>query len=163
MPLALIMGGVIFSKLLNSKIYINPLNILSLAKAHDYFARSIFWILWLFSTIAVFGIANSTNSHPYYLVGISIPLCTVISIGTVHIYKDVIKGKIQAWGVPILILALIAYQINSTLNEFNFDLVYLIVITIGIISSLIVLIGLIRKLIGHFLKECLIKDNWAIP
>ena len=153
MPLALIMGGVIFSKLLNSKVYINPLNILSLAKSHDYFAKSIFWILWLFSAIAVFGIANSTNSHPYYLVGISIPLCTVISIGTVHIYKDVIKGKIQAWGVPILILALIAYQINSTLNEFNFDLVYLIVITIGIISSLIVLIGLIRKLIATALMK----------
>ena len=88
---------------------------------HDELAsQSFLWGGWLIITLIIFGSANATHTHPYYLVAASVPLSAVIGIGISSLWKAVrIDGRCAWLSLAILITGLVIqiYGARNSVSE----------------------------------------------
>ena len=88
---------------------------------HDELAsQSFLWGGWLIITLMIFGSANATHTHPYYLVAASAPLSAVIGIGISSLWKAVRIDSRFAWlSVAILVTGLVIqiYGARNSVSE----------------------------------------------
>jgi len=99
-------------------------------------SQAVLWSSWLITGLLVFGTANSTTSHPYYLVGIAIPLAATIGIGASAFFKFARTNRRVS---PVLLIAPLAgfgYHIfgDSTLPDTWIVLVLVAGAAISILS-----------------------------
>lgn len=126
-------------------LYRKPTNIGEILRSSPVAAQAFLWGGWLFTAILVFGIANSTTTHPYYLVGVAVPLAATIGIAGSLIFREFRKGGLLAWAVLLTLVGFVIYQVYGA-HELTGDWVSGIVISLISLSTVILAIGLKRRL-----------------
>jgi len=85
---------------------------------HDELAsQSFLWGGWLIITLIIFGSANATHTHPYYLVAASAPLSAVIGIGISSLWKAVRIDSRSAWFLVAILVTGLVIQIYGARNS----------------------------------------------
>jgi 4-amino-4-deoxy-L-arabinose transferase-like glycosyltransferase len=62
----------------------------------------------------VFGSASATITHPYYLVGLTIPLAAVLGIALALLWRAFHSGNVLSWFLPGTIVGVVAYQATKS-------------------------------------------------
>jgi 4-amino-4-deoxy-L-arabinose transferase-like glycosyltransferase len=106
--------------------------------------QEILWSGWLLLGLLVFGVANSTTTHPYYLAGLAVPLAATIGIGTARASQMLFYKNPVSLVIPAIVIAGIVYQVYGTHGTIN-QFVWTAALALGITSSLILAIYLRRK------------------
>ncbi|MBI2165096.1 MAG: hypothetical protein HYU29_01675 [Chloroflexi bacterium] len=66
------------------------------------------------TAVMIFGLANSTTTHPYYLVGLAVPMAAVMGIGFAALWRTFGKGDGLAWLLPGAMAGAVLYQVVSS-------------------------------------------------
>ena len=111
LPLGLISLVAAAQFVISDDVYRRPTKILKVFKTDPRTAQAMLWTGWLVTGLLVFGSANATSTHPYYLVGVAIPLAAVIGIGLPVIKTAFEKGKALAWITALSVIGCATYQI----------------------------------------------------
>jgi 4-amino-4-deoxy-L-arabinose transferase-like glycosyltransferase len=61
--------------------------------------------------VVVFGLADATTTHTYYLVGVAVPLAAVTGAGLSVLWRSFRRGAVTAWLLPAALLGAVLYQI----------------------------------------------------
>ena len=67
LPLGIFLSLVVFSIGLSERVYRNPRDIFEALRSSDALSQGFLWAGWLLISTFVFGLANATTTHPYYL------------------------------------------------------------------------------------------------
>ncbi len=126
-------------------LYRKPTNIGNILRSSPVAAQAFLWGGWFFTAILVFGIANSTTTHPYYLVGVAVPLAATIGIAGSLIFREFRKGGLLAWVVLLTLVGFAVYQVYGA-RELTGDWVSGIVMSLISLSTVILVTGLKRRL-----------------
>ncbi|MDP6056500.1 MAG: glycosyltransferase family 39 protein [Dehalococcoidia bacterium] len=110
LPLGLISLVAAAQFVISDDVYRRPAKILNVFKADPRAAHAMLWTGWLVTGLLIFGSANATSTHPYYLVGVAIPLAAVIGIGLPVIKTAFEKGATLAWIAVLSVIGCAAYQ-----------------------------------------------------
>lgn len=110
LPLALFMLLVTAVPLLQERVYARPATLLTLLRNTPAASQTLLWGGWFLTAVAVFGLANATITHPYYLVGLALPLAAVLGMGFVQLWQAFRSGNILSWLLPGTIIGAVAYQ-----------------------------------------------------
>ena len=73
-------------------------------------AEMVLWGGWLATAVMVFGLAQATGSHAYYLVGLAVPLSAVVGIGLSVLWESFRRGGAAAVALPVALGGAAAYQ-----------------------------------------------------
>ena len=106
--------------------------------------QEILWSGWLLLGLLVFGAANSTTTHPYYLVGLAVPLAATIGIGASKASQMITSRDSISMVIPAIVIAGIGYQAYGTYGAIN-QFIWAVTLALGISSSFILAIYLRRK------------------
>ena len=164
LPLGIFNLLVLSLPLLSEQVYKRPISLFKLIRESPKASEGILWIGWLTTSAIIFGSANSTTTHPYYLVGMAVPLAAVIGIGLSVLFETFRDGKSKSWFLPIALIGCGIYQIygsNEVIKEWAATVVFLTLvpsiflmsiaiykkITIEPLASLAVWIGVISVFI----------------
>lgn len=97
LPLGLIMAIVGLSSVLAPRVYRHLKILLEHVKESEEAAQILMWVGWLLIALLVFGAANATYTHPYYLVAVTAPLAVVTAIGVGKVFNGIRKIRHFAW------------------------------------------------------------------
>jgi len=103
------------------------------------------WTGWLLTGLLVFGTANATTTHPYYLVGLVIPLAAVIGIGAPVIWKAFKMDNRMAWVVVVFFVSAASYQVYGS-RTYVGDWVVSTVLLMVLLSGTLMMIGVVKRL-----------------
>lgn len=81
LPVALALAAASLIPLLTREAYFRPVVIMHSLRADSARSEALLWVAWLASAFIVFGLADATGSHPYYLVGLGIPMAATAGVG----------------------------------------------------------------------------------
>ena len=109
-PLALFMLLVSVASLLHESVYRNPAKLFNRLRGMPAASQTVLWGGWLLTAVVVFGLADATTTHPYYLVELAVPLAAVVGIGCVQLWQVFRTGTILSWLLPITLAGAAAYQ-----------------------------------------------------
>ena len=98
------------SSLSKSKLK-NYKNITNFFKKDEYHSESFMWFFWLILGFFIFGVANATDTHAYYLVALSIPIAGVFGIAFTEILEKVKNGTFPIQIIPIGMIMIVVTQI----------------------------------------------------
>ena len=98
------------SSLSKSKLK-NYKNITNFFKKDEYHSESFMWFFWLILGFFIFGVANATDTHAYYLVALSIPIAGVFGIAFTQILEKVKNGTFPIQIIPIGMIMIVITQI----------------------------------------------------
>jgi 4-amino-4-deoxy-L-arabinose transferase-like glycosyltransferase len=93
----------------------------------------------------VFGSANATTTHPYYLVGVAIPLAAVIGIGASVLWRAFLAGGLISWIIIGALAAGAGYQICGARGEVGEWSIGLVIGAV-LFSAVVLLVGIRRGL-----------------
>lgn len=116
LPLALFMLLVSMVPLLGRSVYRHPARLFNRLRAAPAASQSVLWGGWLLTAVVVFGLADATTTHPYYLVELAIPLAAVIGIGYALLWQVFRTGNMLSWLLPVTIAGVVVYQAIEALR-----------------------------------------------
>tara|TARA_Y100000590_G_scaffold180667_1_gene205913 strand:- start:2385 stop:4418 length:2034 start_codon:yes stop_codon:yes gene_type:complete len=129
LPLGIFLSLVVFSIGLSERVYRNPRDIFEALRSSDALSQGFLWAGWLLISTFVFGLANATTTHPYYLVGLTVPLSATIGIAFNILLHKYTQLSSSSWILLIVIILAAAYQIYASKSFIqNFVLASLIVL-----------------------------------
>jgi hypothetical protein len=103
LPPVIVILGILLVPILTKSVYTNPRTIFEIIRNSPSASQTLLWGGWLATAILVFGLASSTTTHPYYLVGVAVPLSAVLGIGLSFCFKLLTGGHPKAWIVPTVL------------------------------------------------------------
>lgn len=145
LPIGLAMFGLILILYLTPEVYRNPYNIFDIFKNSHVASQTILWGGWLTTGAVIFGLANSTTTHPYYLVGLAVPLAATIGIGSNVLLTRIRENTPLSWAILISLAIFIGWQIYSSRN-ITPDWALALVIILGLVGMGIACRGLFNNL-----------------
>ncbi|MSQ40437.1 MAG: phospholipid carrier-dependent glycosyltransferase [Dehalococcoidia bacterium] len=132
-PMAILMLVVAITALLSERLYRGPLELLRVFRGSSARGQTVLWVGWLVTAAVVFGVANATTTHPYYLVGMATPMAAVIGIGFGAVWQTFRRGSLLSWVAPAALLGGVVYQ--ALLSQ-------------GLVGDLIVAVALVTALLA---------------
>jgi 4-amino-4-deoxy-L-arabinose transferase-like glycosyltransferase len=110
LPLGLFTLTAVVVVLLPEQVFRHPGSFFALVRESPSASQSILWGGWLTTAVLVFGLANATTTHPYYLVGVAVPLAAVLGIGLSLWWSTFNHGGATAWLLPSVLSVTVVYQ-----------------------------------------------------
>ncbi|MBI4236056.1 MAG: glycosyltransferase family 39 protein [Chloroflexi bacterium] len=110
LPLALFMLLVSGVPLLPEGVYRRPADLWDLLRASPSASQTVLWGGWLLTAVVVFGLASATTTHPYYLVGLAVPMAAVMGIAYALLWRAFRGGNALAWLLPGALVGAVLYQ-----------------------------------------------------
>jgi 4-amino-4-deoxy-L-arabinose transferase-like glycosyltransferase len=95
---------------------VHPFDILRTVRGSPQMSELVLWTAWLGIGCVVFGLARSTTTHPYYLVGIAIPLSASLGIGVSAIMHIFARGTKFSWIILGGLIVGLIYQVVLARN-----------------------------------------------
>lgn len=145
LPLALISLIASVRLVISDDVYRRPSGIFEVLRANPRAAHAVLWTGWLVTGLLVFGSANATTTHPYYLVGVAIPLAAVIGLGIPTIKTAFEEGNALSWLVALAFVGCASYQILGS-RDYVPDWSIGIVVASILLGSTLMITGLWRGL-----------------
>ena len=145
LPVGVILLMLAFVPSLPEEVYRRPSELTRVLRASPVAAQAMLWGGWLATGLAVFGLANSTTTHPYYLVGVAVPLAATIGIGASLLLSTFRRGGTLSWLVVFILVAGAGAQVYGSRATVG-DWVIAIVVAGTLLAVLVITIGLWRKL-----------------
>jgi 4-amino-4-deoxy-L-arabinose transferase-like glycosyltransferase len=145
LPLALLMIAVSSFNILDKSIYERPKSIFMHLRSSEIASQSLIWLGWFATALIIFGTADSTATHPYYLVGIAIPMSAVIGIGFSYVVKGLQQGKTISWLCAAVIATGIVLQVHGAWPAVS-EWAVTIVAVVTSVGTLVLIKGLWRGL-----------------
>ena len=108
---AILLGIINVSSSLSKSRLKNYKNIENFFKKDEYHSESFMWFFWLILGFFIFGVANATDTHVYYLVALSIPIAGVFGIAFTEILEKVKNGTFPIQIIPIGMIMIVVTQI----------------------------------------------------
>ncbi|MBF8266878.1 MAG: 4-amino-4-deoxy-L-arabinose transferase [Dehalococcoidia bacterium] len=144
-PMAVLMLVVALITLLSERLYRRPLQLPSVFRDSPAGAQTVLWVGWLVTAAVVFGVAVATTTHPYYLVGMAVPMAAVIGIGFGTLWQTFQKASLLAWVVPVALLGGAVYQVLLSQGLVG-DLSVAVVLVTVLLTCTVMASALWRKL-----------------
>ncbi|MDP6135733.1 MAG: glycosyltransferase family 39 protein, partial [Arenicellales bacterium] len=94
--------------------------------------ETLLWAGWLLTAAVVFGSAQATLSHPYYLAALSVPLSAIVGIGMSHLWTRFSSKSPGALALPIVLIGTVGYQAWDGRTHTENWLATLLLLTTGI-------------------------------
>ncbi|HAE33020.1 MAG TPA: hypothetical protein DCF86_04175 [Dehalococcoidia bacterium] len=117
LPIGLLLLIPIIMFSLPGSVYGKLSNLVKHLRHNEFASQSFLWGGWLIITLIIFGSANATHTHPYYLVAASAPLSAVIGIGISSLWKAVRIDSRSAWFLVAILVTGLAIQIYGARNS----------------------------------------------
>ncbi len=111
LPLGIFAAIVTFTHLFSESVYRRPAAILERLRETPSAAQAVLWAGWFATAVVVFGLADATTTHPYYLVGVAVPLAAVAGIAIASLFNAFRRGGFLAWALPAAIAGIALYQV----------------------------------------------------
>jgi 4-amino-4-deoxy-L-arabinose transferase-like glycosyltransferase len=112
LPVALALAAISLVPLLDRQAFLTPSTVVGALRGDTARSEAILWAAWLVSAAFVFGLADATTSHPYYLVGLGVPLAAAAGAGAGVGLRLVQGRRVMAAAVAAAIAAIAAYQVT---------------------------------------------------
>ena len=145
LPVGLVTLALTLLLILQDDVYRRPKTLPNLLRNSSFAAQALLWGGWLGTGLLVFGVANSTATHPYYLAGVAVPFAATLGIGGSVLVKAFGRGNLLSWLVMFTLIVSAGYQVwgaNTVVDRWIISLVLA-----GVLASVLVMgIGLSRKL-----------------
>jgi len=144
LPLGFVMTSILILSIIPKSIYIKPSDFINDCRQSHKKSEVILWIGWFLSAILIFGLADATSSHPYYLIGVSIPLAATTAIGFNKLIEKFRGNHISAYTLPTIIISCLFIQIwgSSTIVS---NITHTITIIMTIIICLLLFNAIVQK------------------
>ena len=113
LPVGLFMLLVNVVPLLGEKVYKRSAALLELLRESPTASQTVLWAGWFATAVVVFGLADSTTTHPYYLVGLAVPLASVCGVGLHNLWRAYRETRALAWLLPLALVGVVLYQVLS--------------------------------------------------
>ena len=112
-PLGLFMLLVCVVPLLPEKVYQRPVALFEQLRESLAASQTVLWAGWFATAVLVFGLADATTTHPYYLVGLAVPLAAVSGVGFHLLWRTYRETTALAWLLPAAVVGAVVYQVLS--------------------------------------------------
>ena len=145
LPLGIFAAIVTFTHLFSESLYRRPMAIFERLRETPSAAQAILWAGWFATAVVVFGLADATTTHPYYLVGLAVPLAAVAGIAIASLFNAFRRGGLLAWALPAAIAAIALYQVLAARGIVE-DWVIALAFFAALITLVPVIMGLWWKL-----------------
>jgi 4-amino-4-deoxy-L-arabinose transferase-like glycosyltransferase len=145
LPVGLISLMLVFVPVFPEEVYRRPSKLPTVLRASPTASQAILWGGWLATGLVVFGIANSTTTHPYYLVGVAVPLAATIGAGAPTLLNTFRRGSALSWLVVVVLIVSAMYQVYGSHTSAG-DWIIAIVVAGVLFAVLVMAIGLWRNL-----------------
>ncbi|MBI4297596.1 MAG: glycosyltransferase family 39 protein [Chloroflexi bacterium] len=145
LPLGVLALMASLALLLSQRVLRRPLAFLSEARESPAIAETILWTGWLGTAGLAFGLANATTTHPYYLVGMALPLAATLGIGFAALWRAFREGAAIAWILPLALAGGLAYQMYLSRGQVG-DLMVAAATVVMLLALITVSVALWRKL-----------------
>ena len=83
------------------------------ARQSPLLSQTVLWGGWLITAAVVFGVAESTSNHAYYLGSLAIPLAAVIGIGFSWAWGLFRRSDELKWLLPVVLMVALFHQYIS--------------------------------------------------
>ncbi|MCL0044115.1 glycosyltransferase family 39 protein [Dehalococcoidia bacterium] len=130
---------------LPDEVYRKPSGFPKLLRASPIASQAMLWTGWLATGLIVFGLASSTTTHPYYLVGVAIPMAATIGIGMSLLLSHFRNGGVVSWLLVAILVLMTGYQVYGSRTQVG-EWTIAIVIAVALPTALVTALGLWRKL-----------------
>jgi hypothetical protein len=110
LPLGVAALLAVLAPYLTERIFRKPLETPSFLRETAAAAQAVLWVGWLITAVVVFGLADATTTHPYYLVGVAVPLAAMLGIGLATLWRAFRGGTSLAWLLPLAMAGAALYQ-----------------------------------------------------
>lgn len=99
-------------------------------------SQTFLWVGWLFISLLIFGSANATHTHPYYLVGVAIPLSATVGIGLSTAKQKISRSNRWKWSILPAIVLCSYYQCFIARDSIPQSLLFIgvVVTSLGFVS-----------------------------
>ncbi|MBI4232854.1 MAG: glycosyltransferase family 39 protein [Chloroflexi bacterium] len=145
LPMAVLALLVACVRLLPDKVYRRPVEFLVVSRESRAASQTVLWAGWLLTAVVVFGLADATTTHPYYLVGVAVPMGAVMGLGFALLWGAFRQGSLVSWGLPVALGGGAAYQLSVSRGVAGDWAVA--VVLIGVLLAILgVLVALWRRL-----------------
>jgi len=145
LPLGLFTSTAVVVVLLPEQVFRHPASFFALVRESPSASQSILWGGWLMTAVLVFGLANATTTHPYYLVGVAVPLAAVLGIGLSLWWSTFNHGGATAWLLPSVLGVTVVYQVYGS-SELVGDWAIALALGTSLPATLVMAIAIWRRL-----------------
>jgi len=145
LPLGLFSLMAVLASLLSDQVYRHPAKLVVSIRESEPASQVILWGGWFATAVVVFGLASATTTHPYYLVGVAVPLAAILGISTAILWKCFQEGKVLAWVMPGALVGGVIYQIHNS-NDSVGDWALALVSAIFMLAGLIMIVAVWKRL-----------------
>lgn len=114
--------------------------------------HSFLWVGWLATSVVVFGIADATTTHPYYLVGIGVPLAAAVGAGFSRTLAAARDGALPLVALAVGCAALVFWQAIASQGEPR-EWVSAVAIVAVLAAGAVLLAGAWHKVLGTALTN----------
>ena len=146
------------SSLSKSKLK-NYKNITNFFKKDEYHSESFMWFFWLILGFFIFGVANATDTHVYYLVALSIPIAGVFGIAFTEILEKVKNGTFPIQIIPIGMIMIVVTQILWG-SDLSGRLISGVIMVVSIVISILMFSFLGKNNLYNYLGKCLLVTGF---
>jgi hypothetical protein len=94
--------------------------------------ETFLWAGWLLTAAVVFGSAQATLTHPYYLAALAVPLSAIVGIGMSHLWRRFSSRSAGALALPLVLAGTAGYQAWDGRTHTDHWLTTLLLLTAGI-------------------------------
>ncbi len=144
LPLTVLAFMISLVALVPERVFRRPVELLAHLRESRAASETVLWAGWLATSVLVFGLADSTTTHPYYLVGVATPLAVVMGIGFAALWQAFRQGSWLAWGAPLALAGALAYEIFGARGVAD-DWAVAMALTALIVASTLMAVALIRR------------------
>jgi 4-amino-4-deoxy-L-arabinose transferase-like glycosyltransferase len=130
--------------LVPERVFRRPLELLAHVRESRAASETVLWAGWLATSVLVFGLADSTTTHPYYLLGVATPLAAVTGIGFAALWRAFRQGSWLAWGAPLALAGALAYEVFGARGVAD-DWAVAIALTALVIATTLMGVALVRR------------------
>jgi len=113
LPLGLLSLVAVLAPVFARGVYRRPKLLLDRLRSSPSLSQGILWGGWFATAVVVFGLADATSTHSYYLVGVSIPLAAVTGIGLSMLWQSFRNRTRWLWLLPAALVGTLVYQVTS--------------------------------------------------
>ncbi len=131
--------------LLSEHVYRRPVEFLAITRQSAVASQTVLWTGWLLTAMVVFGLANATTTHPYYLVGMAVPMAAVTGLGFALLWQTFRQGSLLSWVLPAALVGVVAYQVSASRGLVGDWAVAAVLIAV-LLAFVVMLVALWRRL-----------------
>jgi len=158
LPLGLLTLAAVMVVLLPEHVYRHPASFFGLLRESPSASQSILWGGWLATAVLVFGLANATTTHPYYLVGVAVPLAAVMGIGLTVLWSTFRHGGAASWLLPGVLIVGVVYQVYGSSGLVG-DWATALVLGLSIPAVLVMAVAIWRRLTAEPLAAAAVASG----